>query len=104
MTLGVHGLRARGWRVAGVPTNPLLSRKSTNDDQGLFALMTRLLWSVLCAVSLAVAAAAQTAEQPQQKMAESVSVGYVMIPFTALDPKGRAIVDLHRDEVALRVD
>jgi VWFA-related protein len=66
------------------------------------------VWSAVGAVLIAVAAAAQPAGVPQQsppqKMSETVSVGYVMIPFTALDPKGRAIVDLHANEVALQVD
>jgi Ca-activated chloride channel homolog len=37
-------------------------------------------------------------------MSETVSVGYVMIPFTALDPKGRPITDLRASEVTVRVD
>ena len=63
----------------------------------------RSVSSLLLAALLAATAAAQTSE-PQQRMSESVSVGYVMIPFTALDPKGRAIVDLRANEVALQVD
>jgi Ca-activated chloride channel family protein len=63
------------------------------------------VWSVLGGlVLIAAAAAAQTSEPPQQRMSDTVSVGYVMIPFTALDPKGRAIVDLRANEVALQVD
>jgi VWFA-related protein len=67
--------------------------------------MNRVL-AALATALLAAAAAAQTAApaQPQQKMSETVSVGYVMIPFTALDEKGRAITDLRADEVSLRVD
>src|SRR6058998_3928310 len=61
-------------------------------------------WSVLLAGLMAFAAAAQTPQPQQQRMSETVSVGYVMIPFTALDPKGRAITDLRASEVALRVD
>jgi len=61
--------------------------------------------SALAAVLLALTAAAQTqTTEPQQRMAESVSVGYVMIPFTALGEKGRAITDLRADEVSLQVD
>ena len=61
--------------------------------------------SALAAVLLALTAAAQTqTAEPQQRMVESVSVGYVMIPFTALGEKGRAITDLRADEVSLRVD
>jgi len=74
----------------------------------LFVFMTRA-WRLLGALLLAVSAAAQqpvatTTADPQQRMSETVSVGYVMIPFTALDPKGRAIVDLRANEVALQVD
>src|SRR5262249_55367767 len=103
MTLIAHGL-ARDRRVDGVPHNTF-PRKSPNARQELFVAMTRV-WSVLGAALFAVVAAAQTPEpqQSQQKISETVSVGYVMIPFTALDPKGRAIIDLHSDEVALQVD
>ena len=61
------------------------------------------VWGVLAGILPALSASAQTSE-PQQRMSESVSVGYVMIPFTALDPKGRAITDLRASEVSLRVD
>jgi Ca-activated chloride channel homolog len=100
MTLRGQGLARI--RAAGVPGNLFPFRKSPNDDQELFVVMKRA-WSVLGAILFALGAAAQTAE-PQQKMSESVSVGYVMIPFTALDPKGRAIIDLHEDEVTLQID
>jgi len=62
------------------------------------------VWSALGAILFALGAAAQQPAEPQQKMSETVSVGYVMIPFTALDPKGRAIIDLKENEVALQVD
>jgi len=101
MTLSSKGL-ARNC-AAGVPHPLSLSLKSLAVPTKLFALMNRVL-SALAVMALAVAATAQTPEQPQQRMAETVSVGYVMIPFTALDEKGRAIIDLHANEVALRVD
>src|SRR5882724_5922313 len=102
MTLRSNGL-AR-WRAVGVPRSLRLSRKSTVPHQELFVLMNRV-WSVLATILLAVSAAAQQQpSDPQQRIAETVSVGYVMIPFTALDPKGRAIVDLRANEVSLQVD
>ena len=66
--------------------------------------MMKRVWSALGAILFALGAAAQQPAEPQQKMSETVSVGYVMIPFTALDPKGRAIIDLKENEVALQVD
>jgi Ca-activated chloride channel family protein len=42
--------------------------------------------------------------QVQPRLVESVSVGYVMVPFTALDAKGRAIADLRERDVHLIVD
>lgn len=56
------------------------------------------MWrKALCALALvAVSATAQ--------MSETVSVGYVMIPFTAVGPKNVPITDLRKKEVALFVD
>jgi len=42
--------------------------------------------------------------QEVPKVEESVSVGYVMIPFTVLGEKGLPLTDLHRNEVHLLVD
>src|SRR5437667_6522894 len=101
MTLQSQGLARLC--VAGVPRSLTPSRKSPKGHQELFRVMSRV-WSVLAAILVAVTAAAQQPADPQQRMSESVSVGYVMIPFTALDPKGRAIVDLRANEVSLQVD
>lgn len=38
------------------------------------------------------------------RVEESVSVGYVMIPFTVLSEKGSPITDLHKNEVSLLID
>lgn len=48
-------------------------------------------------------ASAASAQEPM-RMTESVSVGYVMIPFTALAPNGVPITDLRSGEVRLLVD
>jgi len=42
--------------------------------------------------------------QESPRVEESVSVGYVMIPFTVLDPRGVPLTDLHKSEVRLLVD
>jgi len=42
--------------------------------------------------------------QEVPKVEESVSVGYVMIPFTVLSEKGLPLTDLHKSEVKLLVD
>lgn len=62
------------------------------------------VWSVLVLLAFPAMAQIRIPAEPQQKMSETVSVGYVMIPFTALDPKGRAITDLRSGEVSLTVD
>jgi len=51
---------------------------------------------------LAVSALAQTAAE--QTLTETVSVGYVMVPFTVLGPHNTPITDLKRKEVSLLVD
>src|SRR5947209_9745933 len=53
------------------------------------------------ALFLALPALAQSVIAP---MSESVSVGYVMIPFTVLGDHGRPITDLRDTEVKLAVD
>ena len=63
----------------------------------------RLLAFVLVALA-AAPLLAQTEQQQQQRMSESVSVGYVMIPFTVLTSKGAPITDLRSAEVQLFVD
>jgi Ca-activated chloride channel family protein len=66
--------------------------------------MTSRVWSVLVLIAFPAMAQVRIPAEPQQKMSETVSVGYVMIPFTALDTKGRAITDLNAREVSLTVD
>jgi len=61
--------------------------------------MSRVL--ACAALFLAVSAFAQSVVAP---MSESVSVGYVMIPFTVLGDHGRPITDLKDAEVNLTVD
>jgi len=61
--------------------------------------MSRVL--ACAALFLAVPAFAQSVVAP---MSESVSVGYVMIPFTVLGDHGRPITDLKDAEVNLTVD
>jgi len=69
----------------------------------LFAPMSRLLAGILIS-SLALPLAAQDGDTQQQRMSESVSVGYVMIPFTVLTSRGAPITDLRSSEVQLFVD
>jgi Ca-activated chloride channel family protein len=64
--------------------------------------MSRLAAALLIAFAT-LPALAQSDLQPP-KMTESVSVGYVMIPFTVLDPKGVPITNLKSNEVKLLVD
>jgi len=61
--------------------------------------MSRVL--ACAALFLALPAFAQSVVAP---MSESVSVGYVMIPFTVLGDHGRPITDLRDAEVNLTVD
>jgi Ca-activated chloride channel family protein len=44
------------------------------------------------------------AEEPQQKYAENVSVGYVMVPFTVFGDRGAPVTDLRSKDVSLFVD
>lgn len=62
------------------------------------------VWSVLALIAFPAMAQVRIPAEPQPTMSETVSVGYVMIPFTALDPRGRAITDLRAGEVSLTVD
>jgi Ca-activated chloride channel family protein len=64
--------------------------------------MSRLLISAAIAL-IAFPGFAQNAAAPGT-MTESVSVGYVMIPFTVLGDHGRPIKDLRNAEVDLMVD
>jgi Ca-activated chloride channel family protein len=54
----------------------------------------------------AMLAAAATPAYPQvdPHLSETVSVGYVMVPFTVLSSKGNPITDLRENEVSLEVD
>lgn len=58
---------------------------------------------LLIAAALALAAVPLPAQAPPPLM-ETVSVGYVMIPFTALGSKGRPLTDLAEKDVTLLVD
>src|SRR6266849_10837601 len=55
---------------------------------------------------LAALLAAATPAYPQgdPHLSETVSVGYVMVPFTVLSSKGNPITDLRENEVSLEVD
>lgn len=53
---------------------------------------------------LLLPSSALSQSSPQESFAESVSVGYVVVPFVALDARGRAIRDLRASEVSLQVD
>ncbi len=64
--------------------------------------MSRLL-TCAAVVLIALPAMAQSVAAPAT-MSESVSVGYVMIPFTVLGDQGRPITDLRPAEVDLTVD
>jgi len=61
----------------------------------------RLLFA---AALLGLATIASTQEQPSQTFNESVSVGYVMVPFTVLDRNGAPITNLRRRDVSLSVE
>jgi Ca-activated chloride channel homolog len=66
--------------------------------------MTRSMkWQVLAAGIILVAPLFATAQE-QPHHIESYSVGYVVVPFTALDPKGHAIADLRERDVHLMVE
>ena len=56
------------------------------------------------AVLLAFATAAGAQEPPPQTYSETVSVGYVMIPFTVLARNGAPITNLRQKDVSLLVD
>jgi Ca-activated chloride channel family protein len=58
---------------------------------------------LLIAAALVLAAVPLPAQAPPPLM-ETVSVGYVMIPFTALGSKGRPLTDLAARDVTLLVD
>lgn len=67
-------------------------------------MLHRLGLELPLVATLLVAAGALAADPPSSQVKESVSVGYVVVPFTVLDPKNRPITDLNSDEVALTVD
>ena len=60
-------------------------------------MRARLIAALALAATVAVA-------QDVPRVEESVSVGYVMIPFTVLGDTGAPITDLHKGEVRLLVD
>lgn len=61
--------------------------------------------TAVIALALFLATAAGSfAEDNQAHFSETVSVGYVMVPFTALGSKGTPITDLRSKEVQLLVD
>ena len=67
----------------------------------------RMILRAACLIALANVAIAQQQpqqQQPAQTFNETVSVGYVMVPFTALDRNGAPITNLKRRDVALYVD
>src|SRR5258708_39629254 len=73
----------------------------------LFAFMNRLL--PLAAATLAISAFAQQTTQQPKDLAppvvnETVSVGYVMIPFTVLGEQNHPLTDLRGGEVNLLID
>ena len=60
---------------------------------------------LLAAFLVALAAGPLLAQSElQQRMSDTVSVGYVMIPFTVLTAKGAPITDLRSGEIQLFVD
>src|SRR5256885_9539190 len=64
-------------------------------------MLSRLALAFLAVVAPLAAAADDPRPAP---VSETVSVGYVMVPFTVLDPKNRPITDLRSSEVSLTVD
>ena len=68
------------------------------------AMSQRLLAGILISIVACPLLAQAQGDTPQQRMEESVSVGYVMIPFTPLTRKGAPITDLKSGEVELFVD
>lgn len=56
------------------------------------------------AVALAVVLASPALLAQSQVFGEKISVGYVMVPFTALGPKGTPVTDLEARDVRLYVD
>jgi VWFA-related protein len=68
------------------------------------SLSAGILISILALPLAAQTQQASPADLPPQRMEESVSVGYVMIPFTVLTSKGAPITDLRSSEVQLYVD
>src|SRR5438445_6957537 len=76
--------------------------KSAVRSVMLFAPMSQRL---LAAFLVALAAGPLLAQSElQQRMSDTVSVGYVMIPFTVLTAKGAPITDLRSGEIQLFVD
>lgn len=61
---------------------------------------------VLAGVLLSISVSAQQfqPQQPEQRLTENISVGYVMVPFTVIGEQGRPITDLRSREIELLVD
>lgn len=76
-------------------------RKTLSSTLAAIA-MTAIATLPVAAQSSAPASTATT--QQQGKFNESISVGYVMIPFVATDSRGRTIRDLRTKDVQLHVD
>jgi Ca-activated chloride channel family protein len=60
--------------------------------------------AVVCSLSLLLAFGALAEEGPEQKYAEAVSVGYVMVPFTVFGDRGAPVTDLRSKDISLFVD
>lgn len=60
--------------------------------------------TLLLLLTFAVPAASLADETQGPRFADTVSVGYVMVPFTVLGASGTPITDLHAREVQLLVD
>lgn len=58
-----------------------------------------LLIALVCGVSLA----AQTPEPPRSGGGETIDVEIKIVPFYAVDAKGRPVHDLRQDEVELKI-
>src|SRR5450755_623568 len=58
----------------------------------------------IAAALLGLAMVAGAQEQPAQTFNESVSVGYVMVPFTVLDRHGSPVTNLKKQDVSLFVE
>jgi len=60
--------------------------------------------AAVASLALLLIAFSALAEDPQQKYAETVSVGYVMVPFTVFGDTGSPLTDVRSKDVSLFVD